>query len=160
MRYSTKEFENIYRRCFPPAMKLAMSLLHHEDEARDAVQEVFLKLWESETRIDNPPAFILRAVRNTCLNRLSSLDTREKIRQRITLEPPPDDTDIAHRHEEIRSAISKILTQREQQIVDRIYSDEMTYKQAAETLGVSVSAINKNIVSALKKLRNHFKTRQ
>ncbi len=76
MRYSTTEFENIYRRCFPLAIKLAMSLLHHQDEARDAVQEVFLKLWESETRIDNPPAFILRAVRNTCLNRLSSLDAR------------------------------------------------------------------------------------
>ena len=71
-----------------------MSLLHEEDDARDVVQEVFLKLWESNIRIENPTAFIIRSVRNACLNRISMLDTRDKIHQRIMLDAPPDDFDI------------------------------------------------------------------
>ncbi len=139
-------------------MRLAISLLHEEDEARDVVQEVFLKLWESNTRFDNPTAFLIRAVRNACLNRINMLDTRDRIRRRIMLDSPPDDLDIDVRNDEVMSAIPRLLTPREQEVVDRIFSEGMSYKEAAENLEVSVAAINKNIVSALKKLRSHFKT--
>lgn len=135
-----------------------MSLLHEEDEARDVVHEVFLRLWESNIRAENPAAFLARAVRNACLNRIDKLDTRERIRQRIMLQPPADDFDADRRNDEVRLAMRRLLTPREQEVVDRIYSDGMSYKEAAESLDVSVAAINKNIVSALKKLRIHFKT--
>ena len=158
MQYSTSEFETLFNRCFPPAMRMAMSLLHDEDEARDVVHEVFLKLWESKTKPDNPTAFIIRSVRNASLNRTNMLDTREKIRRKIALEPPPDDFDYEQQNNEVLSAITLILSPREQEVVDRIYSEGMSYKQAAENLGVSVAAINKNVVAALKKLRTHFKT--
>ena len=48
MQYSTTEFETLYIRCFQPSMRMAMSLLHEEDEARDVVHEVFLKLLDVE----------------------------------------------------------------------------------------------------------------
>lgn len=158
MQYSTTEFETIYSRCFPPSMRLAVSLLHNEDEARDVVQEVFVKLWESNIKVDNPMAFIIRSVRNASINRINMLDTREKIRQKLTLERLPDDFDSDRRNDEVISAIHRLLTVREQQIIEKIYTDGMSYKKAAESLGISVAAINKNMVSALKKLRIHFKT--
>lgn len=83
MEYSTTEFETPYIKCFPPLMRMAMSLLHVEDEARDVVQEVFLKLWVSNIRVENPMAFRIRSVRNACLNRINALDIRDKIHQRI-----------------------------------------------------------------------------
>lgn len=158
MQYSTTEFETIYSRCFPPSMRLAVSLLHNEDEARDVVQEVFVKLWESNIKVDNPMAFIIRSVRNASINRINMLDTREKIRQKLTLERLPDDFDSDRRNDEVISAIHRLLTVREQQIIEKIYTDGMSYRKAAESLGISVAAINKNMVSALKKLRIHFKT--
>ena len=158
MGYSTTEFETLYTQCFPPSMRLAMSLLHEEDDARDVVQEVFLKLWESNIRIENPTAFIIRSVRNACLNRINALDIRDKIHQRIMLAAPPDDFDIEGRNEEVMSAIQKLLTPRERDVVDRIYTEGLSYKETAHNLEVSVAAVNKNIVSALKKLRTHFKT--
>lgn len=160
MRYPETEFETLYRQCFPPSMRLAMSLLHDEDEARDAVQEVFLKILESGIRIENPMALILRSVRNACLNRLSRLDTREKIRQRLTLHPPADETDPELPHEEVLSAVRNLLTERERQTIYRVYSDGMSYKEASQDLGVSTATINKHIVTALRKLRDHFKTRK
>lgn len=158
MRNSTTEFETLYRQCFPPSMRLAMSLLHEEDEARDIVQEVFLRILESNIRMENPMAVIIRSVRNACLNRISKLDTREKIRQRLTLQSATVDSETGLNHEEVLSAVKQLLTPREQQIVDRIYSEGMSYKEASENLGVSEATINKHIVTALKKLRNHFKT--
>lgn len=160
MQYSTTEFETLYIRIFPPSMRLAMSLLHDEDEARDAVQEVFVKLWETDSRVSNPDAFIVRSVRNACLNRINMLDTRERIRQKLTLDAmPPEDFDIESRNEEVQAAISRVLTPREKQVVDKIYAEGLSYKEAAANLGVSVGAINKNVVAALKKLRTHFKNR-
>ncbi len=141
-------------------MRLAVSMLHDEDDARDAVQEVFLRLWESDSAIDNRQAFILRAVRNTCLNRIAATDTRERFRRRFPLDetdtaddPPVDD-------EELHRALSTLLSPRERQVIDRIYSEGMSYKEAAQNMEVSVALVNKNIVSALKKLRAHFKTRK
>lgn len=158
MEYSDTEFETLYRQCFPPAMRLAVSLLHEDDEARDVVQEVFVKLWESNIRIENPKAFIVRAVRNASLNRISMLDNREKICRRMALDPPPDDFSPQEQSREVYQAMDWLLTPRERQVVDKIYSAGLSYKETAETLDVSVAAINKNIVSALKKLRTHFKT--
>lgn len=157
MQYSSDEFETLYIRCFPPAIRLAMGLLHDEDEARDAVQEIFVKLWESELKIENPMAFIMRSVRNACLNRINMLDTRERIRQRLTLEPISEDFNPDERSGEVLSAIKMLLTFRERQIVEKIYAEGLSYKETAECLGVSVSAVNKNIVTSLKKLRKHFK---
>lgn len=158
MRYSKAEFETLYTQCFPPSMRLAMSLLHDEDEARDVAQEVFLRLWESGVRVENPQAFTVRAVRNACLNRISTLETREKIRRRISTDSPDEDINLEEYHEEVRTAVKRLLTPRERDVVGKIYADGLSYKETAETLEVSVSAVNKNIVSALKKLRNHFKS--
>lgn len=160
MQYSTSEFETLYIQCFPASMRLAMSLLHDEDEARDVVHEVFLKLWESEENVENPSAYILRAARNACLSRIRKLDVREKIKMKLMLEPPPDDFDYEARNEEVRKAIERLLSSRERQVVEKIYTDGLSYKDVAENLGVSVAAVNKNIVAALKKLRTHFKTRK
>ncbi|MDE6692536.1 MAG: sigma-70 family RNA polymerase sigma factor [Muribaculaceae bacterium] len=139
-------------------MRLAMSLLHDEDDARDVVQEVFLKLWESGIQVDNPPAFIIRAVRNASINRINTLETHERILKGLFLDQPPDNINIEQCNEEIVSAIRRLLTPREKQVVDRIYSEEFSYKDTAGDLGISVAAVNKYVVSALKKLRNHFKT--
>lgn len=159
MQYTTTEFETFYARYFPSSIRLSQSLLHDEEEARDIVQEAFLRLWESDTRIDNPAAFIIKAVRNASLNRVNQIDTREKIRRRLSLKDPEDDdeSDIEARLEETRSAVESILTQREHETLDLIYSDGMSYKEAAEKLGVSTATVNKHLVGALKKLRNHLK---
>ena len=158
MQYSTTEFETLYIQCFPPAMRLAISLLHDEDEARDVVHEVFLKLWELDCRVDNPSAYVIRSVRNASVSRIRKIDVREKVKMKLMLEPPPDEFDYERRNEDVKTAVERLLTSREQQVVEKIYTEGMSYKDAADSLGVSVAAINKNIVGALKKLRTHFKT--
>lgn len=163
MQYSTTEFETLYVQCFEPSFRLALSLLHDEDDARDMVHEVFLRLWELETKVDNPKAYVIRSVRNSCISRIRHLDVREKVRLKLTLESPPegfepDESDFTHRDSEVLEAMDRLLTFREREVVDKIYVEGKSYKETAFCLGVTVAAINKNVVGALKKLRNHFKT--
>ena len=55
--------------------RLAKRILVSKDEAEDAVQEVFLKLWNEKESIENyknPEAFAITMTKNYCLDRLKS----------------------------------------------------------------------------------------
>ena len=55
--------------------RLAKRILVSKDEAEDAVQEVYLKLWkgkESIKKYKNPEAFAMTMTKNYCLDRLKS----------------------------------------------------------------------------------------
>ncbi len=55
--------------------RLAKRLLVSSEEAEDAVQEVFLKLWNGKQKIKNyknPEAFAITMTKNYCLDRLKS----------------------------------------------------------------------------------------
>lgn len=158
MSYSTKEFEQIYKGCFPQAMRLAVGMLHDEEEARDVVQRVFAKLWEAQLPMRQPRAFVLRSVHNAALNRLTAMQVRERVKRNLPIEPAEHADELERRFEAVQRAVRQVLSDRERQVVEKIYAEGLSYKQAAESLQVSVSAINKNVVSALKKLRTHFKT--
>lgn len=163
MQYSATEFESLYAQSFEPAFRLALSLLHDEDDARDAVHEVFLRLWESESKPDSPKAYVVRSVRNSCISRLRHLDVREKVRLRLSLESPPeaadsDEEDFLRRDADVLAAMDRLLTFREREVVDKVYVEGKSYRETASHFGVSVAAVNKSLVGALKKLRTHFKT--
>ena len=70
-----KEFLNTILPCKNTLYRLAKRLLVSSDEAEDAVQEVFLKLWKGRDKIDNyrsPEAFAITITKNYCLDRLKS----------------------------------------------------------------------------------------
>ncbi|OAD92670.1 RNA polymerase subunit sigma-70 [Aequorivita soesokkakensis] len=55
--------------------RLAKRILVSKDEAEDAVQEIFMKLWKGKQQIENyksPEAFAITMTKNYCLDRLKS----------------------------------------------------------------------------------------
>ena len=53
--------------------RVAFYMLESEAEAEDAVQEVFLKLWDARAQLDavqSPKAYSIRLLKNLCLNRI------------------------------------------------------------------------------------------
>ena len=74
------EFVNTVKRLEDKMFRLAKMILISTDEAADAVQEVFAKLWikrEQFNRISNTDAYFMRTVRNYCLDRLKSKQAQE-----------------------------------------------------------------------------------
>lgn len=156
MSYPLSEFEHTYKRLYPPALRLAMSMLHDEHEARDVVQNVFVKVWESEIAIENIEAYVIRAVRNNCLNTINKSRMIDRVHQSLTLMVEDDAEATEYRDQQVSLAVKVLLSPREQQVVDSVYRQGLSYKESARLLNISVASINKNIVSSLKKLRTHF----
>lgn len=157
MPFTIKEYEEIFRRCHPRALGISISMLGDGEEARDVAQQVFLNVWETRLKIENPDAFIYRAVRNQCLNRLEQFDTKERLRRQYAIISESVENDAAAEIEDVQAAMASLLSDRERQVMDEIFDKGNSYKDAAANLNLSTSSINKYISSALKTLRLHFK---
>ncbi|MGI6233442.1 MAG: sigma factor, partial [Prevotella sp.] len=71
---SKEQDKQLFLRHYRELFATAFFLLHNEEESRDAVQEVFVRLLENDTvlREDTARNYLLTAVRHYCLNRLNS----------------------------------------------------------------------------------------
>ena len=70
-----KEFLEIVTPFKDKLYRLAKRLLLSNEEAQDAVQEVYLKLWKGRAKMGeykNPEAFAMTMCKNYCLDRLKS----------------------------------------------------------------------------------------
>jgi RNA polymerase sigma-70 factor (ECF subfamily) len=59
--------------------RFCLRMLADEEEAADAVQDVYIKLWSMQDKLntyDNPEAYAMRMARNNCLDRLKSANKR------------------------------------------------------------------------------------
>lgn len=70
-----KEFTDLVMPYKDKLYRMAKRILISQDEAEDAVQEIFLKLWKGRENIKNyknPEAFAVTMTKNYCLDRLKS----------------------------------------------------------------------------------------
>ena len=68
---NTIAFKEIFLPIRPSIRAVCHAFLRDDEEAEDATQEVYLRLWEARMRLDgldNPRAYAIRIARNYCLN--------------------------------------------------------------------------------------------
>jgi len=131
----------VFRRC--------LHLLRDEQRAKDAMQEVFVKLLLHRDRLSGryPSSLLFRIATNVCLNILRA--------QRIRAEDSGDDAlaGIAASDENERRTLLADLLDRlfgrekvsTREIAVMLYVDRMTLAEAARETGLSVSGVRKRI---------------
>ena len=148
-------FEQLFRTDYDRMYRAAYLLLRDEEEARDAVQDVMERLWESNTDLHEATGsqFLLVCVRNQCLNVMR----KARPTQPHTDTQPTDvaDTDAALL-DEIHAYIDRRLSAQTSRVVRMHYNDGLTYRDISQRLGISVAAVNKHIVQGLRLLRQRF----
>ena len=161
MQTQDKYFEQLFRKHYERMYRTAYLLLRDPDEAKDAVSDVFERLWQNHTTVrrDTAAAFLVISVRNHCLNRLQqqnviSINERETKDFTVPAELETIEEDM---EQTLRNALLQ-MTPQKRAILRLRYREELSYKETAEQLGISVSAVNKHIVQALHFLREYFKT--
>ena len=145
--------------------RISFRIVNETDEAKDVVQDVFIKLWRNrrELRIDySLEAYLKRAVVNTSLNRIESkkrfttLDlqglTQRDVGERI-VEQQHGLTELSS---QVDDAINK-LPVRTRAVFTLIRLEEMSYKEVSESLNISIKAVEKEMMKALKLLREALK---
>ena len=70
MQNRERQFEQLFHSEYGRMYRAAYILLGDEDEAKDAVQDVFARLWDGSValREESQRSFLLTCVRNRCLN--------------------------------------------------------------------------------------------
>ena len=142
--------------------KAACILLGDEDEAKDVVQDVFAKLWDGTNplREESQRTFLLTCVRNRCLNIIAQRQTHQEAMRLFTTTA----VESGKYDEEIIEAVSRYveerLTPQTSRIIRMHFDEEQSYKEISNSLGISLSAVNKHIVQGLRKLRSTFKNRE
>ena len=75
-------FARLVRRWEPVALRFAMRMLAQENDARDIVQEAFVRVWQNIDRYDLERPFstwLYKIVANLCLDRLRSNSRRRAV---------------------------------------------------------------------------------
>ena len=162
MQTREQQFKDLFLSEYDRTYKAAYILLGDEDEAKDVVQDVFAKLWDGTDplREESQRTFLLTCVRNRCLNIIAQRQThQEAIRLFI-----PTAVESGKYDEEIIEAVNRYveerLTPQTSRIIRMHFDEDQSYKEISNSLGISLSAVNKHIVQGLRKLRSTFKNRE
>lgn len=142
----------------------AAGFLGDREEARDIVQETFIYLWENRAKIkctDTLYAYLLRSVKNQCINYKLHLKVREKyLEEGLALqeETEEDVDELEELYEALRVSIDALPPKcREIFILGCV--EGLSYKEVADRLGVSVNTVKTQIKVAYKKVKSDLDER-
>ena len=146
--------------------RLAKRLLVSADEAEDATQELYFKLWKNKGKIgnyDNVEAYAMMMTKNYCLDQLKS-----KRASNLTLvhsnykdENTTLQADVEHRDgAEIIKRMMNDLPEKQRMIVQLRDIENYEYHEIAEIMGMEPTAIRVALSRARKALREKFIKRQ
>ena len=165
---SRTAFNTLYRIHYPGLLAYA-ELFLDEGGAEDVVQDVFLNVWINRDNLNDSSSlkgYLLRSVYNTSLNYLKkekyarkySSEYQQQIEELGYLFYDPESNETIQKlyskdlHKEIQAAIDA-LPPKCREVFSLSYLGELSNKEIAQQLGISVSTVENHIHSALIQLR-------
>lgn len=157
-------FQTIFRNYYQALCNYAYQHLNNRDLAEEAVQDIFVKIWEKRSSINIETSvknYFFRSVRNQCLNILQ----HEKIKKQYAgkvLETSVQEIDPGHFYLEV-NLIQRIeksiesLPPKRREIFRLSREQGLKYKEIADTLNISVKTVEAQMGLALKHLRSELR---
>lgn len=151
-------FSKLYEAYAPMVFRRCVFLLKDEAEAKDMVQNVFLRVYERMDTLDlsQPSSLLWNTATRLCLNRIRDkkrrgldVDSNELL---LTIACAEEDDGI-----EARGLLAKIFSKEQEStrtIATLHYVDGMTLEETAETIGLSVSGVRKRLRTLQAKIKN------
>ena len=154
-----------------PLTKYAVSILGDLEQARDVVQDTFLKLYKQDPEKvrQKVKSWLFTVCRNHCYdlikrNRKTSNLEEDEISYIASSEDNPFQViSFLEGREEIDEKIKILyslieeLPSRQREVMRLKFQANLSYKEIAETIGISTSNVGFVLHSALKKLREDMK---
>lgn len=136
---------------------IALKYLSNDEDAKDALQDTWLKLKSKGNISDDNEAKnkLVCALRNVCIDKLrkAKMQSIEDSRTSKFLYYTMETEDIKN----LENLLSKDLSPLQQQIFNLVTHEGYDYELIAEELSMSVEAVRMNMSRARKKIREHYK---
>lgn len=122
--------------------RIAYYMLESEAEAQDAVQEVYLKLWESRAALAEvrmPKAYCIRMLKNICMDRIRRarlLSYQSQLPEIESVAPGDDTIDRKTRLNKVLEAV-KALPERQRQVFILRTMDNLSYEEISKRTGLN-----------------------
>lgn len=134
----------------------AMRFLRNDEDARDALQDTFFKLWqngpvETDTEARNK---LFTVLRNICIDRLrrpATVSITEAETDSMTVQP-----DFTEDMDRMESLLTAGLTDMQRHIYTLVARDGMEYEDIASALDMKVEAVRMNMSRARKKIKENY----
>ncbi len=154
--------EEFKSRLLPARNKLfrfALSFLSNREEAEDAVQEVYLKMWKMRDdlgKYKSPEALMVTITRNHCLDKLKT-----KKNKAFTLNAGRDETPGENTHDQVEQTdmVSKVkqiirhLPEQQKTIVHLRDVEGYAFEEITEITGYDLNYIRVNLSRGRKKIK-------
>lgn len=137
----------------PSLYRISMSILRHEADCRDAVQQALLNVWAARGRLEETRfrAYLTRAVINECRN-----IQRKRMRETPIDEMPDIEYVMQPEQSELREAID-LLPESLRMPLLLHYMECFNEKETASALGITVVAVKNRLYRARKALKQQLK---
>ncbi len=144
--------------------RLAYYLLSNMEEAEDATQEVFIKLWNMRddlSAVENMQAFVLRVARNLCLDKIRA-QNRKTNKEDSNAPEAIERADNPYEKTELRNTLSVVkevianLPETQRTVISLRDLEELDFDEIAAITGLNENAIKVNLSRARKKIRMLF----
>jgi RNA polymerase sigma-70 factor, ECF subfamily len=153
----TEAVQGYFQLYFEGLYRYAFTILKNNDDAKDAVQSVFVKIWEKRAVIDehqSVQSYLYTSVYNYCLNAKKKEKVRKEYIQnnQLTLQTNTDQLVTRENIKTITEALESLPPQC-RLIFFKSRFEKMKYTEIAQELNLSVKTIEVQIGKALKILR-------
>lgn len=151
----------MYLAYFDRLYKFAFSILHSAEFAEEAVNDVFLNIWQKRSTLKNIASlsgYLFISTKNTSFNYLSKFrKERNTSLDDVLVRFEADELtpETAFFTAEIRSEIEQAINQlppKTKLVFQMAKVEGMKYKEIADILSISVNTIDNHIATAVKKL--------
>ena len=144
-------------------LRFALQILQDEEEAKDVLQDVFLKLWQKRdelVKVENLEAFAFRMIRNRCLD---AIRARRTVSMEVVKKGHiPDEESRETDHLEYTDSVSLVkriitgLPDLQRTVIQMRDVEQLEYEEIAEVTQMNVNAIRVNLSRARKKVRDEI----
>ena len=152
------QFCDIYLPLTDGLYRVAYYILESEQDARDAVQDLYIKLWNTRDTLDNvhnPMGYCVRLMKNLCIDRLrkDSRLPREDLSEEIAAADTADGPQQAREQADRLMRAVRKLPAKQREVLEMKLLRAMSYEQISQQTGMSNLAVRVMISRARKKIK-------
>lgn len=155
---TTKEFTDTFLPLADSLYRVAYYMLESKNDAEDAVQDLFARLWTSRDKLPkvrNPKSYCVTLMRNLCLDRIrkASGKSAAPLDESVTDGSATDNLAIGNEtRRRVGEAISE-LSERQRKVLRMRVFEDLTNEEISVRTGMSDLTVRVSLSQARKKLR-------
>lgn len=161
-RMSDKTLTTVFTKLRKKFLAMALAILPSEEDAADALQDAFCKLWPRRDSINDEAkaeALTGMTIRNICIDR-----TRKRALPTIPLDEEHDTIDSGTTYKEreetykrVKAIIDNELTELQRKIVEQKDIEGYSIEEIAKRQNMTESAVRMNLSRARNKIRECYR---